>query len=42
MRRLHQLGLHEIKDGRLRLLNTKALQRIADYYDMPPRKVPLL
>ncbi len=42
LRRLHQLGLHEIKDGRLRLLNTKALQRIADYYDVPPRKVPLL
>ena len=42
LRRLHQMGLHEIKDGRLRLLNTKALQRIADYYDMPSRKVPLL
>ena len=42
MRRLHLLGLHEIKDGRLRLLNTKALQRIADYYDRPPPKVPLL
>ncbi len=42
LRRLQRLGLHEIKDGRLRLLNTKALERIAEYYDMPPRKVPLV
>jgi CRP/FNR family transcriptional regulator, anaerobic regulatory protein len=42
MRRLHALGLHTIVEGRLRLLNTKALERIADYFDMPPKKVPLL
>lgn len=42
LRRLQQLGLHEIRDGRLRLLNTRALERIADYYDRPPRQVPLL
>ncbi|WP_309681220.1 Crp/Fnr family transcriptional regulator [Polaromonas sp.] len=42
LRRLHQLGLHEIANGRLRLLNPRALQRIADFYDTPPRKVPLL
>lgn len=42
LRRLQQLGLHRISDGRLRLLNTKALQRIADYYEIPPKKVPLL
>ncbi|MDB5964255.1 MAG: Crp/Fnr family transcriptional regulator [Polaromonas sp.] len=42
MRRLHHLGLHEIRDGRLRLLNTRALQRIADYYDRPSRQVPLM
>lgn len=42
LRRLQQLGLHEIRDGRLRLFNTRALERIADYYDIPPRKVPLL
>jgi CRP-like cAMP-binding protein len=42
MRRLRALGLHDIADGRLRLLNTKALERIADYFDRPPRKVPLL
>jgi CRP/FNR family transcriptional regulator len=42
LRRLQKLGLHEIRDGRLRLRNTRALERIADYYDRPPRKVPLL
>ena len=42
LRRLGQLGLHEISNGRLRLVNPKALHRIADYYDMPLRKVPLL
>lgn len=42
LRRLHKLGLHEIRDGRLRLRNTRALERIADYYDRPPRRVPLL
>ncbi len=42
LRRLRQLGLHEIQDGRLRLLNTRALERIADYYDTPPPQVPLL
>ena len=42
LRRLHKLGLHQLKDGRLHLLNPKALQRIADYYDLPLRRVPLL
>ncbi len=42
LRRLQRLGLHEIRDGRLRLLNTRALERIAEYYDTPPKKVPLL
>ena len=42
MRRLHRLGLHEIAQGRLRLLNTRSLERIADYYDRPAKKVPLL
>ena len=42
LRRLQKLGLHELKNGRLRLLNTKALERIADYYDKPLRRVPLL
>ena len=42
LRRLQQLGLHEIRNGRLWLHNPKALQRLADYYDAPPRQVPLL
>ncbi len=42
MRRLQRLGLHEISNGRLRLLNTRALERIADYYDAPLQLVPLL
>lgn len=42
LRRLQQLGLHDIEDGRLRLLNPKALVRLADYYDAPLRKAPLL
>lgn len=42
LRRLRKLGLYELQNGRLRLLNTRALERIADYYDTPPDKVPLL
>ncbi|PJI96097.1 CRP-like cAMP-binding protein [Acidovorax sp. 69] len=42
LRRLSLLGLHELKGGRLRLLNTRALARIAEYYDTPPRLMPLL
>ena len=42
LRRLSALGLHELKNGRLRLLNPRALARIADYYDTPPHLMPLL
>lgn len=42
LRRLAQLGLHEIADGRLRIINPRALARIAEYYDAIPRPVPLL
>ena len=42
LRRLLRLGLHDIQNGRLRLLNPNALERIADYYEMPRRRVPLL
>lgn len=42
LRRLHKLGLHEIVDGRLRLVNRRALQRLADYADRPMRAIPLL
>jgi CRP-like cAMP-binding protein len=42
LRKLQKLGLHELKNGRLRLLNPRALEQIADYYDAPARKAPLL
>lgn len=42
LKRLQQLGLHQLTEGRLRLVNPRALQRIADYYDEPMRKVPLI
>lgn len=42
LKRLQQLGVHQIADGRLTLVNPHALQRIADYYDAPVRKAPLL
>lgn len=42
LRRLHKLGLHELKNGRLELRNPKALHRIADFYELPLRRVPLL
>lgn len=42
LRRLAKLGLHEIAQGRLRLPNPHALERLAEYYDQPARRVPLL
>lgn len=42
LRRLHHLGLHQIKDGRLRLLNARALESIGDYSVKPLRRVPLI
>ena len=42
LRRLKLLGLHDIRGGRLWLRNPRALERLADYYDTPPHKVPLL
>ncbi|MDA8522432.1 Crp/Fnr family transcriptional regulator [Acidovorax sp. NCPPB 4044] len=42
LRRLADMGLHEISGGRLRLVNPRALARIAEYYDSIPRPVPLL
>jgi CRP/FNR family transcriptional regulator len=42
LRRLQKQGLHRLADGRLELLNPRALHRIADYYDLPMRKVPLI
>ncbi len=40
--RLAKLGLHEIVDGRLFIRNARALANIAEYYDQPPRLLPLL
>jgi len=42
LRRLQRLGLHELRGGRLSLPNPRALVRLADYYDAPLRRVPLL
>jgi CRP-like cAMP-binding protein len=42
LRRLQKLGLHQIANGRLRLLNPHALERLADYADRPLRRIPLL
>ncbi len=42
LRRLALLGLHTIKAGRLQLLNPHALASVAEYYDTPPRLLPLL
>lgn len=42
LRRLQLEGLHEFRDGRLRIVNPKALARIAEYYDTPLRQTPLM
>lgn len=42
LRRLAQMGLHEISGGRLHLHNPRALARVAEYYDAPQRPVPLV
>jgi CRP-like cAMP-binding protein len=40
--RLHRAGLHHIENGRLSILNPKALERLSEYYDQPVRQVPLI
>lgn len=42
LRKLAQLGLYAINDGRLRLVNPRALHRLADYYAQPVRGRPLI
>jgi CRP/FNR family transcriptional regulator, anaerobic regulatory protein len=42
LRRLHKLGLHKIVQGRLSLPNPRALQKLADYYDLPLKITPLV
>lgn len=42
LRRLRTLGLHRLENGRLWLLDPKALERVADYYERPQRRLPLI
>jgi CRP-like cAMP-binding protein len=42
LRRLEQLGLHRIEQSRLSLPNPRALQRLADYYNLPLKVTPLV
>lgn len=43
LRKLERRGLHRIEDGRLRLLDVKALARLADLYgDGKPAPRPLI
>ena len=42
LRRLAKLGLHDIADGRLTIRNPRALANIAEYYNQPPRLLPLM
>lgn len=42
LRRLRDYGLYELTDGRLRLGNLTAMQRLADYYALPLRGRPLI
>ncbi len=42
LRQLKRLGLCDIAQGRLRLPNPRALERAAEYCDLPQQRVPLL
>lgn len=42
LRRLRAMGFCELQEGRLRLVQLSALQRVADYYDEPVAPRPLL
>lgn len=42
LRKLERLGLHQLRGKRLRLLQPKALQKLADYYETPLRSRPLI
>lgn len=42
LRKLTQLGLHEIRDGRLRIVNTDALAKLGAYASRPLRALPLI
>jgi CRP-like cAMP-binding protein len=42
LRQLKKLGLYTRDNGRLRIENPRALERIAEYYEQPPRQMPLI
>lgn len=42
LRRLEKLGLYEMRQGRLKLCNLNALQKIAEYHALPMRHRPLI
>jgi CRP-like cAMP-binding protein len=42
LRALQKTGLHEISDGGLRILNFKAVERLADWSERPMRRVPMV
>ena len=42
LRKLARLGLHELRDGRLRIVKADALAQLADYAARPLRPVPLI
>lgn len=42
LRKLARLGLHELRDGRLRIVKADALAQLADYAARPLRLVPLI
>ncbi|TAG79138.1 MAG: Crp/Fnr family transcriptional regulator [Burkholderiales bacterium] len=42
LRQLKKLGLYTRDNGKLRIENPRALERIAEYYEQPPRQMPLI
>nr|WP_229722925.1 Crp/Fnr family transcriptional regulator [Xylophilus rhododendri] len=42
LRRLSRMGLHSLQEGRLVMHDPKGLESVADYYDRPLRKPPLI
>lgn len=42
LRRLAHMGLHEIDGGRLHMVDPRGLENVADYYERPLRRTPLI
>lgn len=42
LRRLREMGLYELQNGRLSLPKPRALQRVADYFEQPVAQRPLI